>query len=55
MLLRARVDCAPGAGQLRRHRPLQVESRRGNKTRNILVDFGFTPEALLNNTESAWY
>jgi 7,8-dihydropterin-6-yl-methyl-4-(beta-D-ribofuranosyl)aminobenzene 5'-phosphate synthase len=26
-----------------------VESRRGNETRNILVDFGFTPEALLNN------
>jgi hypothetical protein len=23
-----------------------VESRRGNETRNILVDFGFTPEAL---------
>lgn len=29
---------------------MQVESRRGNETRNILVDFGFTPEALLNNT-----
>jgi 7,8-dihydropterin-6-yl-methyl-4-(beta-D-ribofuranosyl)aminobenzene 5'-phosphate synthase len=28
---------------------MQVESRRGNETRNILVDFGFTPEALLNN------
>ncbi|UWU88983.1 MBL fold metallo-hydrolase [Bradyrhizobium sp. CB1015] len=29
---------------------MQVETRRGNETRNILVDFGFTPEALLNNT-----
>src|SRR5258705_4765259 len=29
---------------------MQVESRRGNETRNILLDFGFTPEALLNNT-----
>src|SRR5438876_10128587 len=29
---------------------MQVESRRGNETRTILVDFGFTPEALLNNT-----
>ena len=29
---------------------MQIESRRGNATRNILVDFGFTPEALLNNT-----
>jgi 7,8-dihydropterin-6-yl-methyl-4-(beta-D-ribofuranosyl)aminobenzene 5'-phosphate synthase len=29
---------------------MQVESRRGNEMRNILVDFGFTPEALLNNT-----
>src|SRR5438128_9173030 len=29
---------------------MQVESRRGDETRNILVDFGFTPEALLNNT-----
>ena len=30
---------------------MQVESRRGNETRNILVDFGFTPEALRNNTD----
>jgi len=29
---------------------MQVETRRGNETRNILVDFGFTPEALLNST-----
>jgi 7,8-dihydropterin-6-yl-methyl-4-(beta-D-ribofuranosyl)aminobenzene 5'-phosphate synthase len=29
---------------------MQVESRRGNETRNIMVDFGYTPEALLNNT-----
>ena len=29
---------------------MHVESRRANETRNILVDFGFTPEALLNNT-----
>ncbi|UWU94274.1 MBL fold metallo-hydrolase [Bradyrhizobium sp. CB1015] len=28
---------------------MHVESRRGDETRNILVDFGFTPEALLNN------
>jgi len=30
---------------------LHVESRRGSQTRNTLVDFGFTPEALINNTE----
>jgi 7,8-dihydropterin-6-yl-methyl-4-(beta-D-ribofuranosyl)aminobenzene 5'-phosphate synthase len=29
---------------------MHVESRRGNETRNVLVDFGFTPEAFLNNT-----
>jgi 7,8-dihydropterin-6-yl-methyl-4-(beta-D-ribofuranosyl)aminobenzene 5'-phosphate synthase len=28
---------------------MHVESRRGNETRNVLIDFGFTPEALLNN------
>ena len=28
---------------------MHVESRRGNETRNVMVDFGFTPEALLNN------
>jgi 7,8-dihydropterin-6-yl-methyl-4-(beta-D-ribofuranosyl)aminobenzene 5'-phosphate synthase len=28
---------------------MHVESRHGNETRNIMVDFGFTPEALLNN------
>jgi 7,8-dihydropterin-6-yl-methyl-4-(beta-D-ribofuranosyl)aminobenzene 5'-phosphate synthase len=30
---------------------MHVESRRGTETRNILVDFGFTPEALINNAE----
>lgn len=30
---------------------MHAQSRRGAETRNILVDFGFTPEALLNNTE----
>ena len=30
---------------------MHVESRRGTETRNVLVDFGFTPEALINNTE----
>jgi 7,8-dihydropterin-6-yl-methyl-4-(beta-D-ribofuranosyl)aminobenzene 5'-phosphate synthase len=30
---------------------MHVESRRGMQTRNVLVDFGFTPEALINNTE----
>jgi 7,8-dihydropterin-6-yl-methyl-4-(beta-D-ribofuranosyl)aminobenzene 5'-phosphate synthase len=30
---------------------MHVESRRGAQTRNVLVDFGFTPEALVNNTE----
>lgn len=30
---------------------LHVESRRGGQSRNILVDFGFTPQALINNTE----
>jgi 7,8-dihydropterin-6-yl-methyl-4-(beta-D-ribofuranosyl)aminobenzene 5'-phosphate synthase len=29
---------------------MHVESRVGAETRNILVDFGFTPEALVNNT-----
>jgi 7,8-dihydropterin-6-yl-methyl-4-(beta-D-ribofuranosyl)aminobenzene 5'-phosphate synthase len=30
---------------------MHVESRRGTETRSALVDFGFTPEALINNTE----
>ena len=30
---------------------MHVESRRGSQTRSALVDFGFTPEALINNTE----
>src|SRR4051812_17247196 len=30
---------------------MHVESRRGTQTRNTLVDFGFTPEALINNVE----
>jgi 7,8-dihydropterin-6-yl-methyl-4-(beta-D-ribofuranosyl)aminobenzene 5'-phosphate synthase len=30
---------------------MHVESRRGTQTRNTLIDFGFTPEALTNNTE----
>lgn len=30
---------------------LHVESHRGAQTRNILMDFGYTPEALINNTE----
>jgi 7,8-dihydropterin-6-yl-methyl-4-(beta-D-ribofuranosyl)aminobenzene 5'-phosphate synthase len=30
---------------------LHVESRRGGQSRNILVDFGFTPQALVNNIE----
>jgi 7,8-dihydropterin-6-yl-methyl-4-(beta-D-ribofuranosyl)aminobenzene 5'-phosphate synthase len=29
---------------------MHVESLRGAETRNVLVDFGFTPEALVNNT-----
>jgi 7,8-dihydropterin-6-yl-methyl-4-(beta-D-ribofuranosyl)aminobenzene 5'-phosphate synthase len=29
---------------------MHVESRRGTETRNVLVDFGYTPEALANNT-----
>ena len=28
---------------------MHVESRRGTETRNILMDFGFTPDALVNN------
>jgi 7,8-dihydropterin-6-yl-methyl-4-(beta-D-ribofuranosyl)aminobenzene 5'-phosphate synthase len=28
---------------------MHVESRRGSETRNTLIDFGFTPEALVNN------
>jgi 7,8-dihydropterin-6-yl-methyl-4-(beta-D-ribofuranosyl)aminobenzene 5'-phosphate synthase len=30
---------------------LHVESQRGGETRNVMMDFGFTPEALLNNVE----
>jgi 7,8-dihydropterin-6-yl-methyl-4-(beta-D-ribofuranosyl)aminobenzene 5'-phosphate synthase len=30
---------------------MHVETRRGAETRNVLVDFGFTPQALVNNTE----
>ena len=30
---------------------MHVETRRGTQTRSTLVDFGFTPEALINNTE----
>ena len=30
---------------------MHVESRRGAQTRSVLVDFGFTPEALINNCE----
>ena len=29
---------------------MHVESRRGSETRNVLMDFGFTPDALVNNT-----
>jgi 7,8-dihydropterin-6-yl-methyl-4-(beta-D-ribofuranosyl)aminobenzene 5'-phosphate synthase len=28
---------------------MHAESQRGNEVRNILIDFGFTPETLLNN------
>src|SRR3546814_8432327 len=30
---------------------MDVESRRGAETRHVLMDFGFTPEALLNNVD----
>lgn len=30
---------------------MHVESHRGTDTRNILIDFGFTPEALINNVD----
>ena len=30
---------------------MHVESQRGSETRNTLIDFGFTPEALNNNLE----
>jgi 7,8-dihydropterin-6-yl-methyl-4-(beta-D-ribofuranosyl)aminobenzene 5'-phosphate synthase len=29
---------------------MHVESRRGTETRNVLMDFGFTPDALVNNS-----
>jgi 7,8-dihydropterin-6-yl-methyl-4-(beta-D-ribofuranosyl)aminobenzene 5'-phosphate synthase len=29
---------------------MHVESRRGAESRNVLIDFGFTPNALVNNT-----
>ena len=28
---------------------MHAESKRGSETRNVLMDFGFTPEALINN------
>ena len=31
---------------------MHVESRRGDEVRHVLVDYGFTPEALVNNTAS---
>jgi 7,8-dihydropterin-6-yl-methyl-4-(beta-D-ribofuranosyl)aminobenzene 5'-phosphate synthase len=30
---------------------MHVESRRGDEARRLLIDFGFTPEALVNNTD----
>ncbi|HUI61000.1 MAG TPA: MBL fold metallo-hydrolase [Steroidobacteraceae bacterium] len=30
---------------------MHVESRRGSEARSVLMDFGFTPEALINNAE----
>jgi 7,8-dihydropterin-6-yl-methyl-4-(beta-D-ribofuranosyl)aminobenzene 5'-phosphate synthase len=30
---------------------MHVESRRGAETRNVLMDFGFTPDALVNNVD----
>lgn len=30
---------------------MHVESQRGTETRNVLMDFGFTPDALINNAE----
>ena len=30
---------------------MHVESRRGTETRNVLMDFGFTPEALVNKAD----
>jgi 7,8-dihydropterin-6-yl-methyl-4-(beta-D-ribofuranosyl)aminobenzene 5'-phosphate synthase len=30
---------------------MHVESRRNTQTRSVLMDFGFTPEALINNVE----
>src|SRR6516225_4060055 len=29
---------------------MHAETRRGTETRNVLIDFGFTPEALTNNS-----
>ena len=29
---------------------MHAETRRGTETRSVLMDFGFTPEALINNT-----
>ena len=28
---------------------MHAQSKRGEETRNVLVDFGYTPEALMNN------
>ena len=29
---------------------MHIESQHGTETHNVLVDFGYTPEALANNT-----
>jgi 7,8-dihydropterin-6-yl-methyl-4-(beta-D-ribofuranosyl)aminobenzene 5'-phosphate synthase len=51
-----RIGVIPGTG-LKKHLhnefglSLHLESQRGGETRNFLLDFGFTPGALLNNLD----
>src|SRR5215831_11925177 len=46
LMLNVSVRPQPAAGL-----SMHAESQRGNDRRHVLVDFGFTPEALNNNVE----
>ena len=52
-----KIEPPPGAADYRRaiHNQwglsLYLESQRGSEQRNVMVDFGYTPEALINNME----
>jgi 7,8-dihydropterin-6-yl-methyl-4-(beta-D-ribofuranosyl)aminobenzene 5'-phosphate synthase len=47
-------DAAPGKTLISEFGlSMHAQSKRGDETRNVLVDFGYTPEALLNNAALA--